>query len=110
MQNFAASTADPFSSTGPPTGPVDKIPALTCADRVIHGIHRPYYYDHGYKAGTSLGNGPCAQLGPDAPRASSCRLDPGTPRLSAACVRLVTGDKPTTKTSKASSQQQREAA
>lgn len=34
----------PGLSTEPPTGPVDKKRALTCANSVIHRFHRPYYY------------------------------------------------------------------
>ena len=34
-----------MSSTGPYTTAVDKISGLTCGDGLIHGFHKPYYYD-----------------------------------------------------------------
>lgn len=63
MYNSAPSTATPIFSTPLSTGSVDKKAALSCGNRVFHGFHRPYYYDHLPKGMDLVGSGGCAQLG-----------------------------------------------
>ncbi|GHF73525.1 hypothetical protein GCM10018783_48840 [Streptomyces griseosporeus] len=76
MQNFPFSTETPGCPPAPPTGAVDKIPALSWANVVIHGIHRPYYYEQLERARKSFGSGSCAQLGASGPAAPSSDLTP----------------------------------
>ncbi|GGV02132.1 hypothetical protein GCM10010260_43600 [Streptomyces filipinensis] len=76
MQNFLFSTDAPGCPPPPPTGPVDKIPALSWANVVIHGIHRPYYYSQLERARESFGSGACAQLAVSRPAAPRSDLTP----------------------------------
>src|SRR5690606_8682965 len=76
VQNFPFSTETPGCPLPPPTGPVDKIWALTCGNRVIHGIHRPYYYSQLERARNSFRRGSCAQLGASTPTAPRHDLTP----------------------------------
>lgn len=65
VQNFPPSTETVVRPPVAPTGSVDRIRALSWENGLVHGFHKPYYYDHGYIARNLFRSGGCAQRAPD---------------------------------------------